>query len=244
VSKRKDENSDLTVEIPTTGNSSPEEPETTNPRGGPRTPEGRRRSSMNARRHSLTARVHIATPEESAAFDAHLKDYLEAFAPAGIVERDLVIELASLRYRLRRAACIEDSIFALGHERFAESVSDHAQAGAALAQGMTWISEAKNIQLLSLYETRLRNAAAKAQAEIERLQAARKEAHAHAQAEAIRLAKVAAAEGQTYDGAKDFEPAAEHGQFVFSAEHIARAADRRDRLVRSYSVPRTDLDAA
>jgi hypothetical protein len=233
----------------------PEKPEsqteTTNPpeelkkrSGGPRTPEGKMRSSQNARRHGILARVHIATPEDAAAFDAHLKDYLEAFPPVGVVERDLVIELASLRYRLRRIAGVEDSIFALGHDKFAASLSDHAQVGAALAQGMTWITHAKEIQLLGVYESRLRNAAAKTQAEIERIQSARKKAHAQAQQQAIHLAKVAAAQGQTYDGAKDFHPSADHGQFVYSPEEIARAADRDERLTRYYSIPTMDLDAA
>lgn len=54
---------------------------------------------------------------------------------------------------------------------------------------MAWIQDAKSIQLFTLYESRLRKAAEKAQAGIERLQAARKKAHALAMEEAIRFAK-------------------------------------------------------
>ena len=213
--------------------------------GGPRTPEGKLRSSQNARRHAITARVHIATPEESAIYDAHLKGYLDAFAPVGIVERDLVIELSSLRYRLKRIASAEDSIFALGHDEFAASLSTHPQAGAALAEGMTWLRDAKSIQLLSLYESRLRRAAEKTQAEIERLQSARKEAYAHAQEQAIRLAKLAVHEGNfKYNGETDFEPAGDHGQFVFSIPELARVAELQDRLRRSWQVPEIALKAA
>lgn len=213
--------------------------------GGPRTPEGKLRSSQNARRHAITARVHIATPEESAIYDAHLEGYLDAFKPVGIVERDLVIELSSLRFRLKRVASLEDSIFALGHEQFAASVSTHPQAGAALAEGMTWLRDARSIQLLSLYESRLRKAAEKTQAEIERIQSARKEAHAKAQEQAIRLAKLAVHEGNLqYNGESDFEPAGDHGQFVFSIPELARAADLEDRLRRSWQVPEIALKAA
>jgi hypothetical protein len=213
--------------------------------GGPRTPEGKLRSSQNARRHAITARVHIATPEESAIYDAHLEGYLDAFKPVGIVERDLVIELSSLRFRVKRVTSLEDSIFALGHEQFAASLSTHPQAGAALADGMTWLRDAKSIQLLSLYESRLRKAAEKTQAEIERIQSARKEAYAKAQEQAIRLAKLAVHEGHLqYNGDTDFEPAGDHGQFVFSIPELARAADREDRLRRSWQVPEVALKAA
>jgi hypothetical protein len=213
--------------------------------GGPRTPEGKMRSSQNARRHSLTARVHIAPPEEAEIYDAHLNAYLEALAPVGVVERDLALELASLRYRLKRIASIEDSIFAIGHSQHAESLSSLPEAGAALAQGMTWLRDGKSIQLLSLYESRLRKAAEKAQAEIERLQAARKEAHERAMEEAIRLSKLAVHEGNCqYQGGDDFEPAADHGQFVYSTHEIARAADRQERLRRAWSVPEIALKAA
>ena len=212
--------------------------------GGPRTPEGKKRSSLNARRHGLTARIHIATPEESAVYDAHLKSYLEAFAPAGVVERDLVIELASLRHRLKRVASLEDSIFALGIDRFAESLSSHPQTGAAFAEGMTWLRDGKNIQLLSLYESRLRKAAEKTQTELERLQKARKEAHAHAQRQAIQLAKVAVSKGKDYEPGGDFLPARDHGQFVFSTDELVRAVDRQNRLSRSYSLPDLETKSA
>lgn len=204
----------------------------------------KRRSSLNARRHGITARVHIATPEESEAYDAHMKSYLEALKPVGPIERDLAIEIASLRYRLKRAASLEHSIFAVGHEEFAESLSDHPQAGAALAEGMTWLRHCKSLQLLTLYESRTRRALEKATEELNSLQAARKEAHTRAQQEAIRLAKVALSEGREYQPGRDFEPASAHGEFVFSEPELARVVDRRNRLSRSFSLPDLEVKAA
>src|SRR5581483_480876 len=146
------------------------------------------------------------------------------FAPAGIVERDLVVELASLRYRIRRCAVIEDSVFALGHNKFAESLHSHPEIGGALAQGVTWLQDGRSIQLLGLYESRLRKAAERSQAELERIQTARKQAHAKALDEAIRLSKVAVAEQVDYQGESDFEPSADYGQFVFSVDEVVRAS--------------------
>lgn len=211
---------------------------------GPRTPEGKRRSSLNARRHAVTARVHIATPEESEVFDAHMKSWLDALQPVGTIERELAIEIASLRFRLKRAASTENSIFALGHEQYAESLSDHPQAGAALAEGMTWIRECKSLQLLTLYESRIRRALEKATEELKRQQDARKQAFAHAQQDAIRLVKVAASEGHEYDPGTDFHPARAHGGFVFSESELARVIDRRNRIARSYSLPDLEVKAA
>ncbi len=66
------------------------------------------------------------------------------------------------------------------------------------------------------------------------MQAKRKEAYTKAQHDAIRLAELAESEEQAYDPAADFEPARDHGGFVFSASELARVVDRRDRLDRAW----------
>lgn len=223
------------------------EPTTDHPQkpGGPRTPEEKRRSSLNARRHAITARVHVATPEECAAYDAHLKAYLEAIEPAGVIETDLALEIAELKFRLKRCSSLEHAIFALGHESHIGSFdSGTPQADAAFAEGLTWIREAKNLQLLTLYESRIRKAIEKNTIELERLQTARKEAYAAAQRQAIRLVKAAASEGREYEPAGDFEPARHHGEFVFSASELARVVDRETRLTRAWRMSNSGPAAA
>jgi hypothetical protein len=74
---------------------------------GPRTEEGKQRSRRNAVRHGLTAETVVAALED-------IEDYL-AFEAAIVadydartaVERELVLRLASLLWRLRRATTIE-----------------------------------------------------------------------------------------------------------------------------------------
>jgi hypothetical protein len=204
---------------------------------GPKTPEGKRRSSLNARRHSLTGKVHIATPDEAAVYDAHCRSYHEALAPVGPIESDLVQEIAEDRWRLKRARSLENSIFAQGHHLHADAVnSGHDQIDAAIAEGKTWVDQARNLQLLTLYESRIRRAIEKNTQQLQALQAERKSSYAHAQCQAIQLWKLAKAEGQDYDPASDFLPAREHGGFVFSAAEIDRVVDRDWRLTRSYNV--------
>ncbi len=203
---------------------------------GPKTPEGKRRSSLNASRHYLTGKIHIATPEESAAFDKHCKAYHETLAPLGIIESDLAQEIAEDRWRLKRARSLENSVFALGHEAHADSMnSGNPQVDAALAEGQTWIDQAKNLQLLTLYENRIRRAIEKNTVQLEAMQAKRKEAFLNARLEAIKLSQLAEEEGEAYDPTPDFTPASDHGGFIFSAPEIERVMDRRDRLDRAWS---------
>jgi hypothetical protein len=74
---------------------------------GPVTDEGKKRSRLNAVRHGLTAETVIDALEDAqdyAAFEmAVTADYDAQMA----VERELVLRLASLLWRLRRAAAIE-----------------------------------------------------------------------------------------------------------------------------------------
>src|SRR6476620_425729 len=78
---------------------------------GPVTEEGKRKSRQNALRHGLTAETVIdalADAEDYAGFEmAVTADYDAQSA----VERELVLRLASLLWRLRRATAIESGLF-------------------------------------------------------------------------------------------------------------------------------------
>jgi hypothetical protein len=80
---------------------------------GPVTPEGKKRSSRNALRHGLTAETVISGLEDSkdyAAFEMAIKADYDAHTA---VERELILRLASLLWRLRRATAIESGLFQL-----------------------------------------------------------------------------------------------------------------------------------
>jgi hypothetical protein len=200
---------------------------------GPVTEPGKRRSSFSAFKHGLTGKVHVATPEDTEAFERHCQIYIEALAPASVVELELAHEIAGDRWRLKRVRSIENAIFAQGPDNPAAD-SDDPQVDAALAEGQTWIEQARNIQLLSLYEQRIRRAIEKHTAEFKSMQDERKTAQA--QHEATALARLAESEGRAYDPASDFTPAADHGGFVYSSTEIARILDRAQRLHRALSL--------
>ena len=92
-----------------------------------------------------------------------------------------------------------------------------------LAEGKVWKEHSHSLMLISLYETRMRRAVEKDMAALEAMQTKRKEAYAQAQNEAIRLAQLAASEGEEYDPGDRFLPASAYGQFVFFE---ARSAPR------------------
>jgi hypothetical protein len=78
---------------------------------GPTTEEGKRKSRRNAVRHGLTAETIIDALEDAddyAAFEVAVASDYEARTA---VERELVLRLASLLWRLRRATAIESGLF-------------------------------------------------------------------------------------------------------------------------------------
>jgi len=88
---------------------------------GPRTRLGKHRSRRNALRHGLTAETLIATLEDEKEYRAFERSVIATYAPATAVARELSCRLASLLWRLRRAAAIETGLFSIQagilHER-------------------------------------------------------------------------------------------------------------------------------
>jgi hypothetical protein len=78
---------------------------------GPTTPEGKRRSRCNAVRHGLTAETVIAALEDCEDYQAFEAAVISDYDAESAVERELVLRLASVLWRLRRATGIETALF-------------------------------------------------------------------------------------------------------------------------------------
>ena len=78
---------------------------------GPTTPEGKRRSRCNALRHGLTAETVIAALEDVEDYQAFEAAVISDYDVESAVERELVLRLASVLWRLRRATGIETDLF-------------------------------------------------------------------------------------------------------------------------------------
>ena len=78
---------------------------------GPTTEEGKEHSRCNAVRHGMTAETVIADLEDADDYQAFENAVIADYDPQTAVERELVLRLASVLWRLRRATGIESGIF-------------------------------------------------------------------------------------------------------------------------------------
>ena len=78
---------------------------------GPVTEEGKKRSRRNALRHGLTAETVIDALEDAEDYAAFEMAVTADYDAQSAVERELVLRLASLLWRLRRATAIESGLF-------------------------------------------------------------------------------------------------------------------------------------
>ena len=78
---------------------------------GPITDEGKLQSRRNAVRHGLTAETVIGALEDAEDYKAFEAAITADYDAQSAVERELVLRLASLLWRLRRATTIETGLF-------------------------------------------------------------------------------------------------------------------------------------
>ncbi len=78
---------------------------------GPVTEEGKQRSRCNAVRHGLTAETVIGALEDAEDYKAFEGAIIADYDAQSAVERELVLRLASLLWRLRRATSMETGLF-------------------------------------------------------------------------------------------------------------------------------------
>src|SRR3974390_1890845 len=84
---------------------------------GPTSTEGKERSRCNAVRHGLTAETIIADLEDAEDCQAFEAAIIADYDAQTAVERELILRLASVLWRLRRAIGIESGIFESMTER-------------------------------------------------------------------------------------------------------------------------------
>jgi hypothetical protein len=91
---------------------------------GPKTDAGRQASRRNAVRHGLTAETVIGALEDAEDYKAFEAAINADYDAQSAVERELVLRLASLLWRLRRATMMETGLF----EIQANHLCDYRQA--------------------------------------------------------------------------------------------------------------------
>jgi hypothetical protein len=181
---------------------------------GPASEIGKQIVSQNSVKHNLTGKGCPALPGEKDAFAEYVAEYLQAYAPVGTPEEDLVRSLADSNWRLRRVNSMERALL-----NRLETVEPEA-----------FDDTLKELRRTSLYGHRIQRTIERTRAELKSMQSGRKTAYTNMQEEAILLTQLAHAKGETLDPAKDFPSPELCGGFAYSLPEILRVLDREARL--------------
>ena len=92
---------------------------------GPKTEAGKRTSRCNAVRHGLTAETVIGALEDAEDYKAFEVAITADYHAQSAVERELILRLASLLWRLRRATTIETGLFGIQAEHLSDFRKRH-----------------------------------------------------------------------------------------------------------------------
>jgi hypothetical protein len=98
---------------------------------GPITEEGKLQSRRNAVRHGLTAETVIGALEDAEDYKAFEVAITADYDAQSAVERELVLRLASLLWRLRRATTIETGLFETEAEHLKNEGQSHRVSSAS-----------------------------------------------------------------------------------------------------------------
>jgi hypothetical protein len=110
---------------------------------GPNSEAGKRRSRRNALRHGLTAEAVISALEDPIDYKAFEMSVTADFDAQTAVERELVLRLANLLWRLRRAVATETGLLDIQSVITREAKPKHAEerqvAEAAVDRGVQFV---------------------------------------------------------------------------------------------------------
>jgi hypothetical protein len=102
---------------------------------GPRTEEGKRRSRANAMRHGLSAETVVEALEDTEDYRAFEATIIADYDAHTAVDRELVLRLASLLWRIRRATGIETDLLRIQAEIIRERERKCAHASTRSRNG-------------------------------------------------------------------------------------------------------------
>src|SRR6266851_2803340 len=142
---------------------------------GPKSAEGKEKSSRNSLRHGCTAHhTLLLACEDQGEFDKMRDKYDAMFKPVTLEEQDLVAEMISARWRIRRALSIEVALIdteMVTEEPKLKQKFVTFDTGMVLSSAFrTLADESRSTALLSRYESRLRRIHKQAHAMLLRVQ--------------------------------------------------------------------------
>jgi len=197
---------------------------------GPSSQTGKAKSSLNAVKSGLTGRTVLLPSEDAALYQAHVCEFVKHYAPVGDEECKLVQSLADTEWRLLRIPALEMGIYAVGRLEFAGLFPDEDEAVRKhLIEAQVFLAYQRQLNNLSIQESRLRRQREKDTAALHELQEKREQqAKARLDAAVRQYIRFANENPQM-----EFDPA-QFG-FEFSLAEIERRARGLDPLLTSDS---------
>jgi hypothetical protein len=123
---------------------------------GPTSIEGKAISSRNALKTGLTGHTVLLPGDDAELYEAKLLHCVEAFNPTGEKETALVQAIADTEWRLARIPGLEYGIYALARIEFADKFNDQpAELRPGLIGAHTYLAYHKQLNNLSIQESRL-----------------------------------------------------------------------------------------
>lgn len=142
---------------------------------GPTSKIGKAKSALNAVKTGLTGRTVLLPGDDSARYEAHVFQFMHRYEPSGEDERNLVQSLADTEWRLLRIPSLEMSIYALGRLEFAEMFPQEDEGvRKQLIEAKVFLAYQRQLNNLSIQESRLRRQREKDAAALRDLQENRK----------------------------------------------------------------------
>lgn len=160
---------------------------------GPKSPDGKEKSSLNAVKTGLTGRTVLLPSDDAVVYREHVQRFLNRYEPATDEERELTHQLADTEWRLLRIPTLESGIYALGRRELAanhqtqDAPAEDPAIVAAMLEAQILIAYSRQLNNLSIQESRLRRYFDKAEAKLKELQKPRKELRSRQIAEATNL---------------------------------------------------------
>jgi len=117
---------------------------------GPLTEDGKRRSSQNALRHGLLSKSVVLQNESPDAFTELFDQYIKSFNPEIPVELDMIEEMTSAYWRMRRLWAIETKMM---DEQISQQSSPDQLT--RISESFGALADTNKFNVLNRYEARL-----------------------------------------------------------------------------------------
>jgi hypothetical protein len=148
---------------------------------GKKSEESRQKCAMNSVRHGITAKSIVLSNESKQDFEELRKIYYTRFQPADEVECDLVDDMVSARWRLRRASSLERVTIDLRQDRMMAIAPEEREYKGEPPEIVRIMfayekefNDSDTLRLVARYETRLHRNFERADAGLRRLQKERR----------------------------------------------------------------------